>query len=60
MAPNASVIGDVEMKENSSVWFGATVRGDTARITIGNNTNIQDGSVLHAGVFERRSEVFFL
>jgi len=48
VADNAQVIGAVTMAENSSVWFGVVVRGDSDRITIGRNTNIQDGSVLHA------------
>lgn len=45
VAPTAAVIGDVELKDGASVWFGATLRGDTATITIGRNSNIQDGSV---------------
>ena len=48
IAPNAAVIGDVVMKKNSSVWFNATVRGDSEKITIGENSNVQDGSVVHA------------
>ena len=48
IAPNAAVIGTVTMKKGSSVWFNATVRGDMEQITIGENTNIQDGSVIHA------------
>eukprot|EP00754_Rhynchopus_humris_P045153 Rhum_TRINITY_DN4639_c0_g1::Rhum_TRINITY_DN4639_c0_g1_i1::g.15001::m.15001 len=48
VAPNAAVIGSVTMKKNSSVWFNATVRGDSEHITIGEGTNIQDGSVIHA------------
>lgn len=48
VADNAQVMGDVVMGPRSSVWFGAVVRGDTDRITIGAGTNIQDGSVLHA------------
>jgi carbonic anhydrase/acetyltransferase-like protein (isoleucine patch superfamily) len=48
IAPNASVIGRVKLNRNASVWFGATIRGDTESIIIGQNTNIQDGSVLHA------------
>eukprot|EP01063_Lacrimia_lanifica_P030524 TRINITY_DN4860_c0_g1_i2.p2 TRINITY_DN4860_c0_g1~~TRINITY_DN4860_c0_g1_i2.p2 ORF type:complete len:201 (+),score=45.44 TRINITY_DN4860_c0_g1_i2:1054-1656(+) len=48
VAPNAAVIGDVVMKDNSSVWFGTTVRGDSATITIGENTNVQDNSCIHA------------
>ncbi|HUS24641.1 MAG TPA: gamma carbonic anhydrase family protein [Candidatus Binatia bacterium] len=47
IADNAAVIGAVTMHQNSSIWFGCTVRGDTDDIVIGENTNIQDGSVLH-------------
>lgn len=47
IAPNATIIGDVEIGENSSVFFGAVVRGDIAPVRIGNNTNVQDLSVLH-------------
>jgi carbonic anhydrase/acetyltransferase-like protein (isoleucine patch superfamily) len=50
VADNAQVMGDVHMGPHSSVWFSAVVRGDTATITIGEGTNIQDGSVLHADV----------
>lgn len=48
IAPNAAVIGNVVLKKDASVWFGATVRGDNDVITIGEGTQIQDGSVLHA------------
>jgi len=48
VADSAQVIGAVTMAENSSVWFGVVVRGDSDHITIGRNSNIQDGSVLHA------------
>ena len=48
IAPTATVIGDVILKPGASVWFGATVRGDNDPITIGRDTNIQDGSVLHS------------
>lgn len=49
IAPNAAVVGNVIMKEHSSVWFGVTVRGDNPEpITIGERTNVQDGTVLHA------------
>mmetsp|Transcript_19366 Transcript_19366/g.39151 ORF Transcript_19366/g.39151 Transcript_19366/m.39151 type:complete len:107 (-) Transcript_19366:4517-4837(-) len=49
VAPNAAVVGNVVMKENASVWFGATVRGDNKEpIIIGERTNVQDGAVLHA------------
>lgn len=50
VADNAQVMGNVVMGEDSSVWFGTTVRGDTETITIGRGSNIQDGSVLHADV----------
>ncbi|HXF03940.1 MAG TPA: gamma carbonic anhydrase family protein [Blastocatellia bacterium] len=47
IAKNASVIGDVEIGEHSSVWFQAVVRGDVNYIRVGRYTNIQDGSVVH-------------
>ncbi|MCK6418175.1 MAG: gamma carbonic anhydrase family protein [Alphaproteobacteria bacterium] len=47
IAPNATVIGDVTIGAESSVWFGAVLRGDVNDITIGARTNIQDGSVIH-------------
>ena len=50
VADNAQVIGDVHIAADSSVWFSSVVRGDTATIRIGEGTNIQDGSVLHADV----------
>ena len=50
VAEGAQVLGNVTMKANASVWFGAVVRGDTATIHIGENSNIQDASVLHADV----------
>ncbi|MCO8121354.1 gamma carbonic anhydrase family protein [Stieleria sp. TO1_6] len=48
IAANATVLGDVSIGDESSVWFGAVVRGDTERIQIGQQSNIQDMSVLHA------------
>jgi carbonic anhydrase/acetyltransferase-like protein (isoleucine patch superfamily) len=48
VADSADVMGAVELGENASVWFGAVLRGDTAHIKIGKNSNVQDGSVLHA------------
>ena len=47
VAPNAVIIGDVELGAHSSVWFNAVIRGDVFYIRIGSNTNIQDGSVIH-------------
>jgi carbonic anhydrase/acetyltransferase-like protein (isoleucine patch superfamily) len=48
VADSAQVIGNVSMAEGASAWFGVVVRGDTERIVIGKNTNVQDGSVIHA------------
>ncbi|GIV35732.1 MAG: gamma carbonic anhydrase family protein [Cyclobacteriaceae bacterium] len=47
LADGAVIIGDVTMGDNCTVWFNAVVRGDVHSIVIGNNTNIQDGAVLH-------------
>jgi carbonic anhydrase/acetyltransferase-like protein (isoleucine patch superfamily) len=47
IAPTAVVIGDVDIGDNASVWFGAVVRGDMAPIRIGPNTNIQDNATVH-------------
>ena len=47
VAPNATVIGDVTLEKNSSIWFNAVLRGDIENIYIGEGSNIQDGSVLH-------------
>jgi carbonic anhydrase/acetyltransferase-like protein (isoleucine patch superfamily) len=47
IAPNAVVIGNVILKKNASIWFGATLRGDNDPIIVGENSNVQDGSVLH-------------
>lgn len=48
IAPNAVLIGDVILHEDSSVWFSCVLRGDADRIEIGAGSNIQDGTVLHA------------
>ena len=48
IAPNATIVGHVSMGNNCSVWFNAVIRGDVNYITIGNDTNIQDGVVVHA------------
>ena len=47
IAPGSSVIGDVVIGEDSSVWFNCTLRGDVNQVRIGKRTNIQDGSVVH-------------
>ena len=48
VADSAQVIGNVELGEGASVWFGAVLRGDNERLTVGPGTNIQDGSVVHS------------
>jgi carbonic anhydrase/acetyltransferase-like protein (isoleucine patch superfamily) len=48
VAPGAYVIGDVHLGEESSVWYGAVLRGDTEPIRIGARSNVQDGCILHA------------
>ncbi|MDB4982605.1 MAG: hexapeptide repeat-containing transferase-like protein [Myxococcales bacterium] len=45
--PGAAVVGDVRLGEDVSIWYGAVVRGDLARVTVGARTNIQDGTVIH-------------
>ena len=47
VADSADVIGDVVLEEDASVWFGAVLRGDNERITIGARCNVQDGCILH-------------
>mgnify|MGYP001192501834 CR=1 FL=1 len=50
IAPNSSVIGNVTLGKDSSVWFGCTIRGDNEPIMIGEGSNIQDNSVLHTDI----------
>ena len=50
VADSAQVMGNVVLAEDSSVWFGATLRGDTETITVGRGSNVQDGSVMHADI----------
>ena len=47
LADNATIVGDVTIGDECSIWFGAILRGDVNTITVGNRVNIQDGSVLH-------------
>jgi carbonic anhydrase/acetyltransferase-like protein (isoleucine patch superfamily) len=47
VAPNATVIGQVVLQPGVSIWYGAVLRGDVERITIGAGSNVQDGAVLH-------------
>jgi carbonic anhydrase/acetyltransferase-like protein (isoleucine patch superfamily) len=48
VAPNATIVGDVEIGDNTSIWFNAVIRGDVNSIRIGSKVNIQDGVVIHA------------
>lgn len=52
LAPNATVVGDVVMGDDCSVWFNAVVRGDVNSIRMGNKVNVQDGAVIHC-TFQR-------
>ena len=47
IAPNATVVGDVTLQEDVSIWYGAVLRGDSGAITVGRGTNIQDNCVVH-------------
>jgi carbonic anhydrase/acetyltransferase-like protein (isoleucine patch superfamily) len=47
IAPNATIVGDVVMGNDCSVWFNAVIRGDVNSIRIGNKVNVQDGAVIH-------------
>jgi carbonic anhydrase/acetyltransferase-like protein (isoleucine patch superfamily) len=47
LAENATLVGDVQMGDECSVWFNAVVRGDVNSITMGNRVNVQDGAVIH-------------
>lgn len=47
IAPNATLVGDVEIGANASIWFGVILRGDGPGIRIGENSNLQDGTVVH-------------
>jgi carbonic anhydrase/acetyltransferase-like protein (isoleucine patch superfamily) len=47
VAPNATLIGKVRLQAGASVWFGAVLRGDNELIDIGENSNVQDGTVMH-------------
>ena len=47
LAENATIVGDVQLGQNCSVWFSAVIRGDVNRIVFGDNCNIQDGAIIH-------------
>ena len=50
IAPNATVAGDVILGENANIWYGAVLRGDSACISVGEGSNVQDNAVLHEAV----------
>ena len=50
VADSANLIGKVTLEANASVWFGVTIRGDNERITIGANSNVQEGTVMHTDI----------
>ena len=52
LAPNATLIGEVEMGDDCSVWFNADWRGDVHHIKMGNKVNVQDGAVIH-GTYQK-------
>lgn len=56
LAENATVVGEVQMGDNCTVWFNAVVRGDVHSIFIGNNTNIQDGAIIH-GTYQKANTI---
>ena len=50
VAPDAQVMGNIVLKENASIWFNAVLRGDNDPIIVGENSNVQDGAVLHTDI----------
>ena len=56
-APNAYIIGDVEIGQGSSIWFGCTLRGDVDNIIIGSGSNIQDHTMIHVSSFGHNTEI---
>ena len=57
IAPNATIIGDVILGDECSVWFNAVIRGDVNYIRIGNRVNIQDGAVIHCTYQKNATEI---
>lgn len=57
VAPSAAVIGDVTIGPRSSVWYGAVLRGDANSISVGQETNIQDGAIIHVAKTNLKSKV---
>jgi len=56
LAENSTIVGEVEMGDNCSVWFNAVIRGDVNYIKIGNKVNIQDGACIHC-TFEKHATI---
>ncbi len=52
LADGVVIAGDVTIQEYANIWFNSVIRGDVAKITIGKNTNIQDGTVIHTSRFD--------
>ncbi len=57
IAETAVIIGDVEIGDNCSIWYNTVLRGDVHSIKIGNNTNIQDGAVIHATYMKSPTQI---
>lgn len=57
IAPNATIVGDVIMGDDCSIWFNAVVRGDVHYIRMGNKVNIQDGAVIHCTYQKNPTEI---
>jgi len=57
IAPNATIVGDVEMGEECSIWFNAVVRGDVNSIRIGHKVNIQDGACIHCTYEKTKTQI---
>ena len=57
IAPSADIIGDVEIEEDSSVWFGCVIRGDVHYIKIGKRTSIQDMTMIHVTHYKKEKKI---
>lgn len=57
IAPNATLVGDVTMGDQCSVWFNAVIRGDVNSIVLGNKVNVQDGAVIHCTYLKTKTLV---
>ena len=57
IAESADIIGDVTIAESSSIWFGASLRGDEGAIEIGENSNVQDNATIHNNTKQRTTKL---